>query len=222
MEAGIKRRRETMAHQQIISRERIAVGHLMSAIDWLLSDRRCDETGIAEPSDAALDLLQSKIDEIETGARARIPFDVEWEFYEGQNPDFSGYTVAHYFTGRPDLGWCLYSRGHGGTWNQRTLELYAPQPGLVPQFIDGKWYWIDPAPPPAAKEIVEFSDESDPEANGRRPQIGERRYTMIFPLADGRVLHLHMGVFGAANLRKVIMDEYMDDIFEIQGPSSEI
>jgi hypothetical protein len=54
-----------MAHQQIISQERIAVGHLMSAIDWLLSDRRSDETGIAEPSDAALDLLQGKIDEIE-------------------------------------------------------------------------------------------------------------------------------------------------------------
>lgn len=65
---------------------------------------------------------------------------IQWEFYSGCSPDFSGYTAAHYFTGRPDLGWCLYSRDGNGTWNQRTKEIKPLLPAH-PVCIKGKWFW---------------------------------------------------------------------------------
>jgi hypothetical protein len=50
---------------------------------------------------------------------------IEWEDYGAGtfNPDFSGYEPGHYCAGRPDLGWCLYSRDGNGTWNQRTKKI---------------------------------------------------------------------------------------------------
>lgn len=76
---------------------------------------------------------------------------IEWEPLEGQtfNLEFSGYTVGHYATGNPELGWCLYSRGAGGCWNQRTKQIKAPVPGLQPERIDGQWWWVDPPLPEA-------------------------------------------------------------------------
>lgn len=71
------------------------------------------------------------------------------------------------------------------------------------------------------RETIKFRDRSDPEANGRQPQPGEQRYTVFFPLEDGRRLEIHMGREGIKHLRKVIMDEFMDEQFEINGLSSE-
>lgn len=70
---------------------------------------------------------------------------IEWEpLSPGSfNPEFSGYTAAPYCTGNPERGWCLYSRGAGACWNQRTKEQIAPRDGLAPQQIGGKWYWME-------------------------------------------------------------------------------
>ena len=66
---------------------------------------------------------------------------------------------------------------------------------------------------------VEFRDKSDPEANGRKPQAGETRFTLSFQLEDGCTLKVHLGKEGIAHHRKVIMDEFMDEQFEVQGYS---
>lgn len=70
---------------------------------------------------------------------------IEWEPLSlgSFNPEFTGYTAAPYCTGNPELGWCLYSRGAGACWNQRTKEQLAPRGGLAPQQIGGKWYWVE-------------------------------------------------------------------------------
>lgn len=44
----------------------------------------------------------------------------------GLNPLFSGLSAAHYHTGVPAEGWCLYSRDGGGVWNARTPPLKSP------------------------------------------------------------------------------------------------
>lgn len=69
-------------------------------------------------------------------------------------------------------------------------------------------------------EVIEFRDKTDPEANGRKPQPGESRYTVKFPLEDGSELRVYMGREGVSHLRKVIMDQFLDEQFEITGPSS--
>lgn len=71
---------------------------------------------------------------------------IQWEPLEGQtfNPEFSGYTAAHYATGNPELGWCLYSRGAGACWHQRTKQIKAPSLDHQPERIDGCWYWLLP------------------------------------------------------------------------------
>jgi hypothetical protein len=69
---------------------------------------------------------------------------ITWEPMAGHdfNPEFTGYKAAHYFTGSPELGWCLYSRGAGACWNQRTKEQKAPSEGMKPQQIGGQWFWV--------------------------------------------------------------------------------
>jgi hypothetical protein len=58
------------------------------------------------------------------------------------NPAFSGYTAAPYFTGNPELGWCLYSRDGRGTWNQRTKQILPPVGSKAhPVRIGEKWWW---------------------------------------------------------------------------------
>lgn len=73
---------------------------------------------------------------------------------------------------------------------------------------------------PVDPPFIEFRDKTDPEANGRVPQNGEYRYTLLFPLEDGRGLRIHMGREGISHMRKVVMDSFMDERFEINAPSS--
>lgn len=77
-------------------------------------------------------------------------------------------------------------------------------------------------PENAPASVVRFRDRSHPNANGRTAQPGEAGYTVWFPLDDGRKLEVLLGREGIANLRKVIMDQFMDEEFEVGGPSSEV
>lgn len=85
------------------------------------------------------------------GAISPIPF--EWESYKtgpAYNPRYEGYHVGHYCTGAPNYGWCLYSRGVGGCWNQRTEKLIPPIVGMEPRRINGAWFWVVPDAQPAS------------------------------------------------------------------------
>lgn len=48
----------------------------------------------------------------------RDPF--QFVMKDGYNPDWSGYSLGEYYTGRIETGACLYSRGAGGTWGVRS------------------------------------------------------------------------------------------------------
>jgi hypothetical protein len=50
----------------------------------------------------------------------------KFQFYEGQNPDFGGYTPGTYMTGGTPGTWVLRSRGAGSCWNDRTQPLDCP------------------------------------------------------------------------------------------------
>ena len=69
---------------------------------------------------------------------------IAWEDYGNGDytPGWSGYTCAPAMTGRPDLGWCLYSRGAGGCWNQRTKAVIPPESDAAAKRIDGEWWWV--------------------------------------------------------------------------------
>lgn len=79
------------------------------------------------------------------GQDIQTPDAIQWEEISpgSFNPEFSGYTAAPYFTGYPERGWCLYSRGSGGCWNQKTKEQRAPFEGYEPQRINGEWFWVN-------------------------------------------------------------------------------
>lgn len=53
----------------------------------------------------------------------------KFQFLEGQNPDFSGYTAGTYMTGGTPGVWVLRSRGRGACWNDRTDPLNCPYGG---------------------------------------------------------------------------------------------
>lgn len=55
--------------------------------------------------------------------------------HEGVTLSFSGLSVGHYCTGAPELGWCLYSTGEGGMWNQRSDRLFS-------RFLPGDVLWV--------------------------------------------------------------------------------
>lgn len=57
-----------------------------------------------------------------------VPFD-------DVNLSFSGLSVGHYCTGAPELGWCLYSTGECGIWNQRSGRLFS-------RFLAGDRLWV--------------------------------------------------------------------------------
>ena len=58
---------------------------------------------------------------------------------------------------------------------------------------------------------IEFRCKDDPEANGRVPKIGEQRFTLLFPLEDGRNLRLHMGREGMNYFETFIAQMMVDD-----------
>lgn len=60
---------------------------------------------------------------------------VKWMPYHESgkiNFNFSGMSLGHYYTGVPESGYVLYSRGRSGSWNQRTKPMHCPyQPGDI-------------------------------------------------------------------------------------------
>lgn len=97
-------------------------------------------------------------------------------------------------------------------------------PGSVCVECDNGWHIDDSGQRKHAPPLsdLEFKDQTDPEANGRQPQYGECRYSQSFTLEDGRKLIIHMGKEGVANVRKVVMDQFADEQFEINGESTEV
>ena len=60
-------------------------------------------------------------------------------------------------------------------------------------------------------EEIRFRSIGDPEANGRAPQTGEQRYTLKFPLEDGRTLFLEVGREDMSHFAKMIAQMMVDD-----------
>jgi hypothetical protein len=62
--------------------------------------------------------------------------------------------------------------------------------------------------------IIEYLCEDDPEANGRVPRQGDRRYTAKFPLENGDQLCVHMGNDGMDIFRTFLGNMIIDDMEE--------
>lgn len=58
---------------------------------------------------------------------------------------------------------------------------------------------------------LEFKCKDDPEANGRKPQRGEQRFTLLFPLENGRELRVSMGREGMNHFESFIAQMMVDD-----------
>ena len=65
---------------------------------------------------------------------------------------------------------------------------------------------------------LEFRVKDDPEANGRTPQKGEQRFTLVFPLEDGRELKLHMGREGMNYFESFLVQMMFDDAEAEKAP----
>ncbi len=74
-----------------------------------------------------------------------------------------------------------------------------------------------PATPKPAPEPLEFRTKGDPEANGRAPQKGDQRFSLKFPLEDGRELIVHEGREGMNHFAKMIGQMMVDDQEEADG-----
>ena len=65
---------------------------------------------------------------------------------------------------------------------------------------------------------VEFRCKDDPEALGRRPLPGERRFTLLFPLENGDSLKVQMGQesmnYFTGFLGQMLVDDERDGIHE--------
>jgi hypothetical protein len=81
------------------------------------------------------------------------------------------------------------------TWSER-LGHY--------RVLDTKWQ-------PIVTSDIELRCKDDPEANGRKPQIGEQRYTLTFPLENGTSLQLHMGKEGMNTFTAFVGQMMIDD-----------
>jgi hypothetical protein len=58
---------------------------------------------------------------------------------------------------------------------------------------------------------VSFLCKDDPEANGRIPQRGEQRFTLLFPLENGDELEVHMGRESMNHFETFIAQMMVDD-----------
>lgn len=56
------------------------------------------------------------------------------------------------------------------------------------------------------KEELHFRTLDHPEANGRKPLVGETQYPLRFPLEDGRELVLNIGEKGFQILTNLLID----------------
>ena len=58
---------------------------------------------------------------------------------------------------------------------------------------------------------LEFKCKDDPEANGRVPQRGEQRFTLLFPLENGDDLKLYAGRETMNHFESFIAQMMVDD-----------
>lgn len=58
---------------------------------------------------------------------------------------------------------------------------------------------------------IELRYKDDPEANGRRPQTGEQRFSLKFPLDNGDELTLHCGKETFDRFAEMIGQMIVDD-----------
>lgn len=63
----------------------------------------------------------------------------------------------------------------------------------------------------------EYRCSDDPERQGRKPQIGEQRFTLIFPLDNGDELRLHLGRESMNHFETFIAQMMVDDQAERQA-----
>lgn len=66
------------------------------------------------------------------------------------------------------------------------------------------------------EEIVAFRTTGHPEANGRAPLKGEQAWTLIFPLEDGRKLHVEVGKEDFQHFVKMLTQYVVDTEHEEQ------
>lgn len=59
-----------------------------------------------------------------------------------------------------------------------------------------------------------FLCEDDPEANGATAQYGDMRYSLVFPLEDGRTLEVWMGPEGFKTVREMAERLYTESALE--------
>jgi hypothetical protein len=59
--------------------------------------------------------------------------------------------------------------------------------------------------------ILTYRCKDDPEANGRKPVIGEQRYTLTFPLENGDELQVYAGKETMNNFESFIAEMMVDD-----------
>lgn len=58
---------------------------------------------------------------------------------------------------------------------------------------------------------MELRTKCDPEANGRKPQLGESRWTIHFPLETGETCYIHMGKEGRDKLFGMLIAERVEN-----------
>jgi hypothetical protein len=69
---------------------------------------------------------------------------------------------------------------------------------------------------------IEMRCKDDPEALGRKPKIGEQRFTLTFPLENGDSLKLHMGREGMNYFETFIAQVMIDDHSEWVTPMDKL
>ena len=62
---------------------------------------------------------------------------------------------------------------------------------------------------------MEYRCKDDPEANDRKPKIGEQRYSLLFPLENGEELKVHMGKEGINHFATFIANLMVDEDADI-------
>jgi hypothetical protein len=113
----------------------------------------------------------------------------KFKLFDGQNPDFSGYTPGCYHSDIAASGYVLRSRGAGGCWNDRTkpLKPYA----LVGDRLWGRetWAWVGEYHFHDHRSIMWRATSGD-----SRPLDGRWRPSIFMPRWASRLLDEVVGV----------------------------
>lgn len=54
--------------------------------------------------------------------------------------------------------------------------------------------------------MLVYKTKDHPEANGRKPQVGDQAYDLVFTLENGDFLRIKMGKEGFDNVTNLLMD----------------